>query len=451
VKLGAGDYRMLYTGVDADGIERAAYATSADGVTWVKQGVVLNPSQLAYAYDESGVEPTGMLLDGSTLHVWTSGVDRNGRPRGGHATTAYPTPGSPASGIAHGWATYQLGSSSTTTRDFRQIATTSTGSGMSLWVSFLQPYSQAGNEFWSAYFPISGSSQALNFLLTVHGVRWQARLSGPAGSPSLDRVDLTHAPVSFSASGSATTTTIGPSAGRVVTAWKTLTANTSLYSPGGSGTGSGTATIVNAATGQTVTSSPLNTGGDTALDLSGVPTAGNQALQVRLDLQSADGQATPRVNALKVLFDSAPAPALTFAVAPKIITFGQRVTLSGTLQQNGAAFPGQPVSLWQMAVPATTFAALPAATMLSAVPGGGGWRDNAADISRPGSHARSAEPRMARAWARSSAAAAESKRLLSDNSWDPTRPTGRSRRRTSGAACSSPCPRRLSRRGSRAD
>ena len=68
------------------------------------------------------------------------------------------------------------------------------------------------------------------------------------------------------------------------------------------------------------------------------------------------------MNALKVLFDSAPAPALTFAVATKIITFGQRVTLSGTLQQNGAGFPGQPVSLWQMAVPATTFAALPAAT-----------------------------------------------------------------------------------------
>ena len=44
VKVGAGDYRMLYTGVDADGIERVGYATSTDGSTWTKQGVVLDPS-----------------------------------------------------------------------------------------------------------------------------------------------------------------------------------------------------------------------------------------------------------------------------------------------------------------------------------------------------------------------------------------------------------------------
>ena len=39
VKVGAGDYRMLYTGVETlDGrIERVGYATSADGITWTKQ------------------------------------------------------------------------------------------------------------------------------------------------------------------------------------------------------------------------------------------------------------------------------------------------------------------------------------------------------------------------------------------------------------------------------
>src|SRR5262249_37419074 len=142
VKLGATDYRMLYTGVDADGIERVGYATSTNGSAWTKQGVVLNPSMTPFAADESGVEPTGMLADGATLHVWTSGIDRTGRTRGEHATTPFPT----ATGsIPSGWADYQLGNSSTTIEDFRQIARTSTGA-VTLWVSFLQPYSGGGND-----------------------------------------------------------------------------------------------------------------------------------------------------------------------------------------------------------------------------------------------------------------------------------------------------------------
>src|SRR5262249_60273464 len=62
VKLGASDYRMLYTGVDASGIERAGYATSTDGVSWTKRGVVLDPSQTAYTDDESGGEATRIFL-----------------------------------------------------------------------------------------------------------------------------------------------------------------------------------------------------------------------------------------------------------------------------------------------------------------------------------------------------------------------------------------------------
>ena len=56
VKAGAGDYRMLYTGVETlEGrqIERVGYATSSDGITWTKRGVVLGPSLSAYASDES--------------------------------------------------------------------------------------------------------------------------------------------------------------------------------------------------------------------------------------------------------------------------------------------------------------------------------------------------------------------------------------------------------------
>jgi hypothetical protein len=371
VKLGASDYRMLYTGVDANGIERVGYATSTDGVGWTKQGVVLNPSQTPYANDEAGVEPTGVLLSGSTLHVWTSGIDRTGRTRADHATTAYPTPASAIPGIPAGWATYQLGNSSTSVRDFRQIARTSSGAGVSLWVSFLQPYSAAGNEFWSAFFPvtISTTSQELNFLLTVHGTRWQARLSGPGGVPALDKVEITHAPVSFFSTGSATSSTITPSAGRIVTAWKSLTANTSLFAPNGAGTGQATATVVDAATNQPVASAPLNTGGDTLLDLSGVSAPAHQALEVRFDLQSADGRATPLVNSFKILYDSAPAPpppsappVLTLSAAPKTIVYSKSLTLSGLLTQSSAPLAAQTVLLSAEPIGAATFTALAPAT-----------------------------------------------------------------------------------------
>ncbi len=369
VKAGAGDYRMLYTGVETlDGatIERVGYATSADGVSWTKGGVVLGPSLTAFANDESGVEPTGMLVDGSVLHVWTSGVDRTGRTRGDHATTPYPTPATPQPGVPTGWATYQLGNATTTNRDFRQIARTSTGGAVTLWLSFLQPYSANGDEFWSDFFPVTLSSptEALNFLLTVHGVRWQARLSGPAGNPQLDKVELTHAPVSFSPTGSAASLPIGPSTGRTVTAWRSFTANMSIFSPGGSGTGSATARLLDATTGEQVATTPLAPG-DTTVDLAAIPAAAHQTLTVALDLQSADGQATPRINSFKVVYDSMvtpEAPALTLTAAPTTIVFGKSVTLSGTVTRAGAPVGGQGVALSAQAVGAPVFSPLPPAT-----------------------------------------------------------------------------------------
>jgi predicted GH43/DUF377 family glycosyl hydrolase len=348
VKAGAGDYRMLYTGLDADGIERVGYATSTNGTSWTKQGVVLNPSLAAYASDESGVEPTGMLVGGSTLHVWTSGVDRTGRTRAEHATTGFPTPGSPQPEIPSGWATYQLGSASTTVRDFRQIARTSSGSAVELWTSFLQPYSSGGNEFWSSYFPVTASSpsEALNFLLTVRGVRWQARLSTPGSAPSLDRVELTNAPVSFVPSGSVTSGPIAAATGRMVTSWTSLVVNTSLFSPAGSGTGSATVRVLDATTGEQLATASLGTGGDTALDLSGISAPAHQSLRLVFDLQSADGQATPRVNSFKVLYATQPAPVvLTLAASAPSVVFGKPVVLTGTLTQGGGALAGQPVTI----------------------------------------------------------------------------------------------------------
>ena len=368
VKVDVGDYRMLYTGVETlDGtkIERVGYATSSDGVAWTKRGVVLDPSLSAYTSDESGIEPTGLLVDGSTLQVWTSGADRSGRTRGGHASTPYPTPVTPQPGIPSGWATYQLGDATTTNRDFRQIARTSTGDGVTLWMSFLQPYSANGDEFWSDYFPVtvSGPSEALNFLLTVHGVRWQARLSAPADAPVLDKVELTHAPVSFSTTGSATTTTIGPTSGRVVNAWRTLTADMNLFAPGGGGSGSATVRLLDASTGQQVATAALASG-TTTVDLAGVPAASHQALTAAFDLRSNEGTATPRISSLTVTYDSAPAPlppSLSFLAAPKTIVFGKSAVLSGNLTRGGVPQAGQPVALAAQPVGTPTFTSLPTA------------------------------------------------------------------------------------------
>jgi hypothetical protein len=239
---------------------------------------------------------------------------------------------------------------------------------VTLWLSFLQPYSSSGDEFWSAYFPVtvSSASEALNFLLTVHGVRWQARLSGPAGSPVLDRVDVTHAPVSFTPSGSAASTSIGPSTTRTVTAWRSFTATMNMFTPNGGGSGSATARLLDATTGQQVASIPL-TAGVTSFDLTGIPVASHQSLTAAVDLQS-DGQATPRVSSLKVIYDSTPAapalppPAMTFSALPRTIVFGRSVIISGTLTRAGAPLTGQPVALAAQPLGTPTFATLPPAT-----------------------------------------------------------------------------------------
>jgi predicted GH43/DUF377 family glycosyl hydrolase len=356
VQVGAGDYRMLYTGIDADGIERVGLATSTNDTTWTKQGVVLNPSMTPFAADESGVEPTGVLVDGSTLHVWTSGIDRTGRTRGEHATTPFPTvPGT----IPSGWASYQLGNSSTTIEDFRQIARTSTGA-VSLWVSFLQPYSGGGNDYWSDYFPITvaSPSEALNFLLTVHAVRWRAQLTTPSSTPSLNTVQLTSAPVSFSPSGSATSNPIGAPLGQMVTAWGSLSVDTSMFSPGGSGTGSGTVQVLDGASSQQLATAPLNTAGTTTVDLSTISAATHPTLDVSFALQS-DGQATPLVHSFTVSYTSQAAlPILTLTATPVTVVFGSAVKLNGVLSQGGSALSGQNVALAAEAFGTSTFKSL---------------------------------------------------------------------------------------------
>jgi predicted GH43/DUF377 family glycosyl hydrolase len=368
-------YRMLYTGVETlegEPIERVGYATSADGVSWTKQGVVLNPSQEPYADDEAGVEATGMLVDGSTLHVWSNGLNRTSRVGGDHATAAYPLPGSPTSGIPNGWATYQLGDPSTSPRDFRSITRTSSGSTVELWMSFLQPYSQAGKEFWSDFFPVTvpNNPETLNFLLTVRGVRWQARLSSPATTPALDKVEISHAPVAFSAGGSATTNPIAPPAGSPPTSWMSLTVSADLFSPGGSGTGSANVKVLDATTNEQLAAAALNLNGDTTVNLGGISPQAHTALRLAFDLTS-DGQATPVLTSFKLLYNSGsppppppppPAPVLTLTASTPAVVFGRPVTLTGTLTQGGAPMGGQAVSLLAQEIGASAFSPLASAT-----------------------------------------------------------------------------------------
>jgi hypothetical protein len=351
-KVGAGDYRMLLTGIDADGIERVGYSTSADGTTWSTPTVVLDPSLSPFAADETGDEPTGMLVDGTTVHVWTNGVDRTGRTRGDHATTTLSAIGT----IPSGWATYQLGSSSTTIEDFRQIARTSVGP-VALSMSFLQPYSSGGNDFWSDYFPVTLSSptEALNFLLTVHGVRWRAQLTTPASTPSLNTVQLTYAPVSFATSGSASSTPIAAAPGRAVTAWGSLSVDTTLFSPGGSGTGSGTVQVLDATSNAQLASATLDTGGTTTVSLASVSASSHPAIRVVFNLTSS-GQATPLVHSFAVSYTTQAAlPGLTLVGSPLTVVFGKAVKLSGLLTQGGAALAGQPVTVAAKPLGASAF------------------------------------------------------------------------------------------------
>jgi predicted GH43/DUF377 family glycosyl hydrolase len=368
-------YRMLYTGVETlegEPIERVGYATSADGLTWTKQGVVLNPSQEPYAGDEAGVEPTGMLVDGSTLHVWSNGLNRTGRVGGDHATAAYPLPGSPTSGVPNGWATYQLGDPSTSPRDFRSITRTSFGSTVELWMSFLQPYSQAGKEFWSDFFPVTvpDNPETLNFLLTVRGVRWQARLSSPATTPTLDKVEISHAPVSFSPSGSAATTPIVAPAGAALANWTSLTVSAELFAPGGGGTGTANVKVLDANSNEQLAASALNLNGDTTVSLGGISPQAHSALRLAFDLTS-DGQATPILTSFKLLYNTGappppppppPAPVLTLSTSTPVIVFGRPATLTGTLTQGGAPMGAQAVSLLGQEIGASAFSPLAGAT-----------------------------------------------------------------------------------------
>lgn len=339
VKVAGGDYRMVYTAVDAAGVERLAYATSSDGIAWTRGGAVQNPSLAGGGFDEVAVRASGFVRSGGMLHVYLSGVDGTGRIRAGHATASYPTPASPASGIPSGWRTYQVGDASTSVRDWRQISRLANGKA-ELWLSVLQPYSAAGGERWSAFFPVTtaSSTELLDLLLTVRGLRFQTRLADPSTTPSFDRVAIDHAPVAFQPSGTTRTLDIAPATTLLLTSWGTLTVDTETLAPSGGGAAAATVSVRDAASdAELLAPIALQTAGTTTRSLAGIDAAAHRRLRLRLTL-SSDGPASPRITALRVAFTAQPltGPVAILSATPTNGNAGMLVQFDGSV----SAVPG---------------------------------------------------------------------------------------------------------------
>src|SRR6516164_5936785 len=68
--VGANDYRMWYEALDNDQTDRIAYATSTDGITWTKHGIVMVPSQ---AWENSETSPDSVLYEDGVFKMWYHG------------------------------------------------------------------------------------------------------------------------------------------------------------------------------------------------------------------------------------------------------------------------------------------------------------------------------------------------------------------------------------------
>ena len=85
---------------------------------------------------------------------------------------------------------------------------------------------------------------------------------------------------------------------------------------------------------------------------------------------SSNGQATPLVKSLKLVYNSGtpppppppPAPVLTLTASAPVVVYGQPVTLSGTLTQGGAPMSARSVALLGQETGATVFSPVATAT-----------------------------------------------------------------------------------------
>src|SRR5260370_9827536 len=70
VVMGTNDYRMWYEALDDDQADRIAYATSTDGITWTKYGIVMVPSQ---AWENTEISPDSVLYENGVFKMWYHG------------------------------------------------------------------------------------------------------------------------------------------------------------------------------------------------------------------------------------------------------------------------------------------------------------------------------------------------------------------------------------------
>lgn len=316
-KMPDGSWRLLYAAIGEDAVSRIAYATSADGSTWVKQGLVMTESSAAYDFAEGGVEPcsAGPVGDGETLFF--TGTDRFGWTRIGKASAA-------GTGFLDGGlAEYEL--ANPTARDWRRIlwtpATQPAGGDAQIWVSYYPTYSNA----WSNAFPVDNDTD-LPFLLTVQSMRWQVRMTSTdtAVSPKLDELTVHHAPIRFPTSGKAVTLPIGPPDGLYLLTWGDLTIGADI--PGGTGM---TVTVEDDAGAQVVAPQPVTAGG-TTIPLGGVAPLGGKLVAV-IEL-TGDGGSTPKLKSLGASYTSTTTPAqMTLTAAKTLLVYGGSTTLTGKL------------------------------------------------------------------------------------------------------------------------
>jgi len=89
LKMGPGDYRIWYEAVAGDGLTTMAYATSNDGLKWVKKGVVLSPSE---PWEKEEISPNSVLFEDGTYKLWYHGGGYiRGKRRLGHGRVGYAT------------------------------------------------------------------------------------------------------------------------------------------------------------------------------------------------------------------------------------------------------------------------------------------------------------------------------------------------------------------------
>lgn len=99
VKFATGDYRQWYEALDAqntprsgDFLSQTAYATSVDGTSWKKQGVVFSPLP-APSWENSEACPTSMHWDGTKWILFYHGGNNSGSRAIGRATSSTGTGG----------------------------------------------------------------------------------------------------------------------------------------------------------------------------------------------------------------------------------------------------------------------------------------------------------------------------------------------------------------------